>query len=108
MTRAVTSTFQATKLEVVSTLGLSKDALHIYVGLLVFLAAAALLRRPLGSSIPLAMVLVVACVGEIFDARDDIADLGCWRAGASMHDIVNTMFWPAVLFALARYTKVLR
>jgi hypothetical protein len=103
-----TSTFQAAKLEMVSTLGLSKDALHIYVGLLVFFAAAALLRRQLRSATPLAMVLVVACVGEIFDARGDISDLGYWRAGASMHDIVNTMFWPAVLFALARYTRVLR
>ena len=103
-----TSPFQAAKLEVVSMLGLSKDALHVYVGLLVFFSAAVLLKRKLHSTYPLALVLAVACIGEIFDARDDLADIGHWRVGASMHDIVNTMFWPAVLFALARYTKVLR
>jgi hypothetical protein len=103
-----TSTFQAAKLEVVSLFELSKDALHIYVGLLVFIAATVLLRRSLRSSLPILLVLVVACIAEAFDARDDISDLGYWRIGASMHDIVNTMFWPAILFALARYTKVLR
>jgi len=103
-----TSMFQAAKLEVISILALSKDALHVHVGLLVFLVAAVLLRRQLRSKIPLAMVLVVASLGEIFDARDDISDLGYWRVGASVHDIVNTLFWPAVLFALARYPKVLR
>lgn len=103
-----TSTFQAAKLDVVSLFELSKDALHIHVGLLVFIAAAILLRRPLRSAIPIMLVLVVACIAETFDARDDISDLGYWRVGASMHDIVNTMFWPAVLFALARYTKVPR
>jgi hypothetical protein len=103
-----TSPFQAAKLEAISILGLSKDALHVYVGLVVFFAAAALLKKKLHSAYPLAMVIAVASIGEILDARDDVADLGHWRVSASMHDIVNTMFWPAVLFALARYTKVLR
>ena len=103
-----TSTFQAAKLELVTILGLSKDALHIHVGLLIFFAAAILLRKRLSSAIPVALVFVLACVGEMFDARDDISDLGHWRVGASLHDIVNTTFWPAALFVLARYSKVLR
>jgi hypothetical protein len=103
-----TSAFQSAKLEIVSLLGLSKDALHIYVGLIVFFAAVAFLKKPVQSLVPLAIVLLVAMFAEGLDARDDIADLGHWRVGASVHDILNTMFWPTVCCLLARYTKVLR
>jgi hypothetical protein len=103
-----TSAFQSAKLEIVSALGLSKDALHIYVGLLVFFAAVAILRKSLRSLIPLVLVLAIAVLAEAFDARDDIADLGHWRIKASIRDILNTMFWPAILCVLARYTKVLK
>jgi hypothetical protein len=103
-----TSSFQSAKLEAVSLLGLSKDALHIYVGLIVLFAAVVILRRSLRSSIPLMCVLAIAMLAEALDARDDIADLGHWRIGASIHDIVNTMFWPTIICILARYTKVLK
>jgi hypothetical protein len=53
-------------------------------------------------------VLAIAMLAEALDARDDIADLGHWRIGASIHDIVNTMFWPTIICILARYTKVLK
>jgi hypothetical protein len=104
----VTSAFQNAKLEVVATLGLSKDALHIYVGLLIFFASAAILRKSLRSFLPLVIVLAIAMLAEAFDARDDIADLGHWRVSASIHDILNTMFWPTILCVLSRYTKVLK
>jgi hypothetical protein len=103
-----TSAFQTAKLEIVSTLGLSKDALHIYVGLLVFFATAVTLRKSLRSLIPLTAVLAIAILAEAFDARDDIADLGHWRVNASIHDILNTMFWPSFLCLLTKYTKVLK
>jgi hypothetical protein len=97
-----TSTAQAIKLAIVSATGLSKDALHIYVGLTALLTAAAILRKPLRSTIPWIMVLALAVAGEMVDARDDIATLGYWRWGASLHDVVNTIFWPSVLLTLAR------
>jgi hypothetical protein len=103
-----TSLIQAAKVEIVSLVGLSKDALHIYAGLLIFISAAAILKKPLRAAIPLVLVLLVAVVGEIFDARDDIAGFGHWRAVASLHDILNTLFWPAVLFVVARYTQLLK
>ncbi len=99
-----TSTAQAIKLAIVSATGLSKDALHIYVGLTALLTAAAILRKPLRSTIPWIMVLTLALAlaGEMVDARDDIVTLGYWRWGASLHDVVNTIFWPSVLLTLAR------
>lgn len=39
---------------------------------------------------------------------DDLRSLGYWRWDASLHDIVNTVAWPAVLTCLARYTRLTR
>jgi hypothetical protein len=96
------STFQSLKLAVVSATGLSKDALHVYVGLVVFLATVTVFRRPLKSLWPWLAVLVVAVIGELLDARDDWRSLGHWRVMASLHDVVNTLVWPTVLSLLAR------
>jgi len=46
------STFQSLKLATVSLLGLSKDALHVHLGLLAFFAPVLLLRLPMHSPWP--------------------------------------------------------
>lgn len=95
------STFQSMKHEIVQFASLSKDALHIYVGLLVFLVAAAVARKGLRSTFPVIVVLAVAFLGEVLDTLD-----GRWALRASLHDFVNTAFWPVVLWLLARYSRV--
>ncbi len=97
---------QYIKLTIVAATELSRDALHIYVGLGVFLVAAIVLRKTLRSAIPLLVVFVVAISGELFDMRDDMVNFGHWRWGASLHDLINTLFWPAVLLLLARYSTL--
>jgi hypothetical protein len=97
-----TSWYQAAKLFLVSALGLSRDALHVHVGLGVYFAVAILLRRPLGSLVPLAAVFLAAVTGEALDLRDDVRSLGYWRWQASLGDILNTTFWPFVIWLLAR------
>ena len=86
-----TSLVQSAKLAVVAATGLSKDSLHVHIGLAVFLAVAVVARRPLGSLVPWAAVVLVAIAGEAFDLRDDVLSLGYWRWGASLHDLVNTV-----------------
>jgi len=98
-----TSAVQSIKLAIVAATGLSKDALHIYVGLAVFLAAAVVLRKPLRSIVPWLVIVAMAIAGEVLDMRDDVASLGYWRWGASLHDIINTIFWPTVLFLIAKF-----
>jgi hypothetical protein len=102
------SPFQEAKLAIIAFAGLPKDALHIYVGLAAFLGAAALFRRPLSGWLPLTAVILVALAGELWDVIDT-RNVGrrvdWWR---NWHDIWNTLFWPFVLFLLARYTRVLR
>jgi hypothetical protein len=101
-----TSAFQSFELAVMAATGLSKDALHVYVGLTVWLVTVATLRRSVGSLLPLGVVLAVAIVAEGRDVRDDIVTHGHWRIGASAHDVVNTMFWPTILRLLARVTRI--
>ncbi|WP_077531058.1 hypothetical protein [Vreelandella utahensis] len=94
------SLYQEAKLVLVSTLGLSKDALHVHAGLIVFFSTAVLLRKPLCAIAPLALVMVAAIAAELLDMRDDILSLGYWRWAASIGDIVNTIFWLALVWAL--------
>jgi hypothetical protein len=102
------SGFQAAKLELVAASGLGKDALHIYAGLLVFLLAAVVTRRPLRSLVPIGAVLAAAAAGEAWDLLDTArAGERLWWAG-SWHDLWNTAFWPFLLFLLARYTRLLK
>ena len=105
---ADTSLVQSFKLSIVGFSGLSKDALHVYAGLMVWLLAAALFRKSITTLRPWLAVLVVALGIEAFDAFDDWVDLGRWRYRASLHDIVNTLFWPTVLALLARFTRLLK
>jgi hypothetical protein len=99
---------QSLKLDIVGYTGLSKDALHIYVGIGVWLLAAAVFRRSITTLRPWLVVLVVACGIECVDAFDDWVQLGRWRWRASLHDVINTLFWPTVLALLARYTRLLK
>ena len=97
-----TSAVQSIKLALVQAVGLSKDALHIYVGLIVFFVVAITLRRRPASYLPLVAVVVTAILGELVDMRDDIKSLGAWRWRASLHDLANTVFWPLVITLLVR------
>lgn len=91
-----TSTAQSIKLAIVSATGLSKDALHIYVGMAVYLILIAISRR-FRPHIGWLVVFIIACAGEWVDRRDDIESLGYWRWQASIHDVLNTLFWPTAL-----------
>jgi hypothetical protein len=101
-----TSTTQAIKIVITTVTGLSRDALHIYVGLAVLIVAAIVLRKHLSSAVPWVIVLAVATLGELLDMRDDIAGIGYWRWAESLHDVLNTMAWPTVLMVLARFGSV--
>lgn len=102
------SAFQSMKHEIVHAVSLSKDALHMYVGMSAYLISAALASKGLRSLFALLVVLVIAGLGEVLDARDDFRKHGHWQVLASLHDIVNTVFWPTALWLLARYSRVMK
>lgn len=100
------TSFQTFKLIVLSITGLSRDALHIYTGLGTLLAAAIVLRRSPGHLVPWLLAVLVCTLGETIDMYDDIALRGYWRWASSLHDFLNTLLWPTVIFLLARYTRL--
>ena len=87
---------------------LGKDALHVYVGLAVMLLVVIAFRRSLGDWRPLAAVALASVAGEVWDVIDTWSHGGSPRWDANWKDIWNTMFWPTILFGLARFTKVLK
>ncbi|MGD9582714.1 MAG: hypothetical protein AB7V26_03450 [Lysobacterales bacterium] len=97
-----TSAVQSLKLSIVGALGLSKDALHIHVGLLAFIFAALVFRKPFHSFAPWLSAASAAVIIEAMDAYDDLRSFGLWRWEASLHDIANTLLWPTLLALLFR------
>jgi len=101
---------------VVSATGLEKDALHIYVGISVYLLSVILLRPifkkySIRAFIALIMVTCIALLGEYLDNRQTITELGLSgieRAElmASIHDIINTCMLSYVLYGLTMWTKI--
>jgi len=75
---------------------LSPDALHVHLGLAVFLAAAAVLRSDRRWLHAFGLLLLVSLGNEIMDLTIDYwhGDRLRWLNG--LKDIVNTVFWPAV------------
>ena len=102
------SPLQEAKLLAMDATNLAKDALHVHVGLLVFFAAALLLRWPLRSWRPWLAVLAVAVAGEAWDISNTWGNGGPLRLDANWHDVWNTMLWPTVIMLLARFTPVLQ
>jgi len=102
------SMFQDFKILLLDTFGLSKDALHVYVGLMVFFGTALIFRLPLRDIRPVLAVLLAACAGELWDIYDTEA-IGARQVYAgNWHDIWNTMFWPIAIMMLARFTGIVK
>lgn len=106
------------KLNVVETTGLAKDALHIYVGIGMYLLCLMVLRpiiksQGIRSFIALIIVTGIAFLGEYLDNRETIESLGLAGLSreqliASIRDLINTCLLSYVLFALNKWTTVFR
>lgn len=100
---------------VVDATGLDKDALHMYVGIGVYLLSLILMRPifkkySIRAFIALILVTCIALLGEYLDNRQTITELGLSGMGsaelmASIHDIVNTCLLSYVLYGLTMWTK---
>lgn len=102
------SPMQQVKWVLAEHLHLSKDSLHIYVAMTLFLGSALLFRWPIKSWRPWLLVLVAALIGEAWDLRDSLVYDTRIRLVSNLKDVLNTIFWPTVLMMLARWTRVLR
>ncbi len=101
-----TSTYQLAKIHVLSFFDLTKDAMHVYIGLSALLLWVLATRKSLSLLKNLIPVLIVAILMEAFDLRDDFTTFGHFRWSASLHDILNTVFWPAVVVVLFKFRLI--
>jgi hypothetical protein len=99
------TSFQDFKTQIMGFTGLEKDALHIYVGIGVFLITSFLFRRSRYRwLIALVMVMIAASMGEIWDRYESLSQGASWNKGASLHDFVNTCFFPTLFTLILTFT----
>lgn len=94
------------KTELSEFFGVSKDALHVHLGLLAFVLAVVLLRKPLASVLPWLCVLALESLNEILDFLR-WHNLPDYFAG-TLKDVLNTMVWPTVFLLSARFVTLRR
>ena len=108
--------FTAFKMNIVETTDLAKDALHIYVGIGVYLFCLIVLRPIIRSQnirafVALVAVTCVALLGEYLDNRETIESLGLMglsreQITASIRDLINTCLLSYVFYGLMTWTKI--
>ncbi|TRD12491.1 hypothetical protein FGU71_11870 [Erythrobacter insulae] len=98
--------FQQLKIFIVGNVGLARDALHIYVALIVFLAACWVFRWPASSWKPWLAVLVVAIFGEVSDFVTTLSSSRPILWDYHWTDMWNTMLAPTMIVLAARYTSI--
>ena len=92
-----------------ATLHLSRDALHVHIGMIIFIAVAALLRGRLRFVLAFGALLALCLVGEMADFSYAVRRGIAFNWLASAKDVVNTMFWPAIgLVAGPQILRMLR
>lgn len=84
------------KIVLTDLLNLSRDALHIHVGLGIYFLALLLLRRGAASPIPWVIVLAIELVNEVLDLNHEVDLTG------AIVDILNTMLWPTIALIVAQ------
>lgn len=101
----IASLFEASKVSVIAGSGLSKDALHVYFGMALFLAVRLAWRRRGGWLAAWLAVLAMACGGEWLDMTAEAGKSAIQPDAAHWHDIWNTIFWPTALLLVGRWLQ---
>ncbi|MEH3040347.1 MAG: hypothetical protein PGN21_09830 [Sphingomonas paucimobilis] len=74
--------------------GMADSLLHVHAGMAVLLTTRVLTGYRLSTPVPLAVVALAELANEVLDRMH----YGSWRWDDTLLDIVNTMFWPTMLF----------
>ncbi len=101
------SAFQSLKFQVLDLVNLSRDAVHMHVGIAVFLFTVAIRKKEGMDWLCLLPVYALAVSTELLDLRDCLTSLGHVRWSAGIHDILNTVFWPTVMVSYAYLSRKL-
>jgi hypothetical protein len=84
------------------TVAFSNDSVHVIGGVLIQLAAALLLRKPLSSWWPWLVVLLLALINEFIDLWVEQWPEPAMQYGEGFKDLLLTMMLPTVLLLSLR------
>ena len=96
------STWRDTKLFLERSVSVSTEFIHVIAGIVIFLVAAAILRRPVSSGRPWLAVLALALLNEVVDLTVEHWPQAAIQLGESVNDLLVTMLVPTLLLVTAR------
>jgi hypothetical protein len=101
MSLSLPDQYAAIKQAMSTATGAAEDLLHVHFGLLIFICVAVVFRRRMHSPWPVIIVWAFAVANEAIDyfAAD-------WLPLPSILDVINTIFWPTILFLVARRRRI--
>lgn len=74
--------------------GLADSLLHVHAGMAILLFTRVVTGRSLSHPLPLCVVAVAEAANEVLDRLH----YGSWRWNDTSMDILNTLFWPTVIY----------
>ncbi len=98
--------WEAFKVWLTATTGLSHHDWHLLLGVLFTLGFTLLLRLPLGAWVPLLIVLALELVNEALDFTRYHIDGYPWGPGPMIVDIALTMLPPLAIVLAARWDSL--
>ena len=97
--------YNALKTDLAQFLGITKDALHIHIGLAIFFGLVVVLRRSPSSIFPWLGLLTIELGNEIMDIFHWHQGTFSFEIGDSFKDVNNTMTWPTLALLTFRYVE---
>ena len=97
--------YNSFKTDISEWIGLSKDALHIHIGLALFVLAMLVFRKSPASLVPWLCVLGLELANELKDVFHFARSGVFFDLGDSPKDFINTLFWPTVLMVWFRVAE---
>lgn len=98
--------WQGNKVALITHADVSRDALHVYLAVLIFLGACWVLRWKAGSLKPWLLVFLLQSLNELSD-MGILTGEGTWApTWENAKDTINTMIIPTILVISARYTSI--
>ncbi|HEX7855560.1 MAG TPA: hypothetical protein VF503_17895 [Sphingobium sp.] len=86
---------------VLNGIGMTHEMAHLHGGLAIYVGVQMLLRTRRASAIALQAVAGAEIINEVLE----YGHYGSWRLPDTAQDIVMTLFWPTLLFLLAKYRR---
>lgn len=91
------------KLVIIDVTGLAKDALHVHIGLALFIGTRLFWRGRGGWVVAWLVALAGTLTGELLDSVGTAAPGHRRPDAAHWHDIWNTMMWPTLFLLVGRW-----